>query len=78
MAKTISDEKMKLSVVIDSNQAQQELIGLEKATRSLTEENKTLLLEKREYKSSWAKSLLSIKIFRRKSRKIMLRLPPIN
>ena len=61
MAKTISDEKMKLSVVIDSNQAQQELIGLEKATRSLTEENKTLLLEKKKVEKQLGKESLEYK-----------------
>lgn len=47
MAKTISDEKMKLSIIIDGNQAQKELYDLEKATRNLTEENKSLLLQKK-------------------------------
>ncbi len=47
MAKTISDEKIKLSIVIDGNDAQKELFDLEKATRKLTEENKSLGLEKK-------------------------------
>lgn len=47
MAKTISDEKLKMSIVIDSNQAQKELLDLEKATRSLTEENKSLQIQKK-------------------------------
>jgi TP901 family phage tail tape measure protein len=47
MAKTISDEKMKLSIVIDGNEAQAELLNLEKATRKLTEENKANAIEKK-------------------------------
>jgi tubulin-specific chaperone A len=47
MAKTISDEKIKLSIIIDGNPAQKELFDLEKATRKLTEENKALGLQKK-------------------------------
>jgi TP901 family phage tail tape measure protein len=47
MAKTISDEKIKLSIVIDGNPAQKELFDIEKATRKLTEENKALGLQKK-------------------------------
>lgn len=47
MAKTISDEKMKLSIIIDGNPAQKELFDLEKATRELTKENKALGLQKK-------------------------------
>lgn len=47
MAKTISDEKMKFTLVIDGNSAQKELFDLEKSTRKLTEENKGLALEKK-------------------------------
>jgi TP901 family phage tail tape measure protein len=47
MGKTISDEKIRLSIVIDGNSAQKELFDLEKSTRKLTEENKGLLLQKR-------------------------------
>jgi TP901 family phage tail tape measure protein len=46
MSKTISDEKIKLSIVIDGNTAQKELYDLEKATRKITEETKQLTLEK--------------------------------
>lgn len=46
MAKTIIDEKLKLSIIIDGNPAQQELFKLEKATRQLNQENKELRLEK--------------------------------
>lgn len=47
MAKTISDEQMKLSIIINGNSAQKELFDLEKSTRSLTEENKALGLQKK-------------------------------
>jgi tubulin-specific chaperone A len=47
MAKTISDEKMKLSIVIDGNEAQKELLDLEKSTRELTKSNKELLIQKK-------------------------------
>jgi TP901 family phage tail tape measure protein len=47
MAKTISDEKIKLSIIIDGNPAQKELFDLEKATRKLNEENKALGLQKK-------------------------------
>jgi TP901 family phage tail tape measure protein len=47
MAKTISDEQMKLSIIINGNSAQKELFDLEKSTRSLNEENKSLLLQKK-------------------------------
>jgi TP901 family phage tail tape measure protein len=46
MAKTISDEQMKLSIIINGNAAQKELFDLEKSTRSLTEANKGHLLQK--------------------------------
>jgi TP901 family phage tail tape measure protein len=47
MGKTISDEKIKLSIIIDGNQGQKELFDLEKATRKLNEENKALGLQKK-------------------------------
>jgi TP901 family phage tail tape measure protein len=47
MAKTISDEQMKLSIIINGNEAQKELFDLEKSTRSLNEQNKALLLQKK-------------------------------
>lgn len=47
MAKTISDEQMKLSIIINGNEAQKELFDLEKSTRKLTEENKALGLQKK-------------------------------
>lgn len=47
MAKTISDEQMKFTLIINGNEAQKELFDLEKATRSLNEQNKSLLLQKK-------------------------------
>ncbi|WP_413998737.1 phage tail tape measure protein [Flavobacterium sp. W1B] len=47
MAKTISDEQMKLTMIINGNSAQKELFDLEKSTRKLNEENKALLLQKK-------------------------------
>lgn len=47
MAKTISDEQMKLTMIINGDSAQKELFDLEKSTRKLTEENKALLLQKK-------------------------------
>lgn len=47
MARTISDETMRFTLVIDGNEAQKELFDLEKGTRRLTEENKALALQKK-------------------------------
>jgi tubulin-specific chaperone A len=47
MSKTITDEKIKLSIIIDGNNAQKELFDLEKSTRKLTEETKGLTLQKK-------------------------------
>lgn len=46
MAKVISNEQMKLEVIIDGNEAQKELTKLDKTTRELRESNKALLVEK--------------------------------
>ncbi|OBQ56119.1 phage tail tape measure protein [Tamlana sp. s12] len=40
MSKTILDEVMKLSIVVNGNEAQKELFELEKSTRNLTAQNK--------------------------------------
>ncbi len=40
MARTITDEEIKLSIIINGDPAQKQLFELEKATRKLTEENK--------------------------------------
>lgn len=47
MARTITDEEIKLSIIINGNPAQKQLLDLEKATRALTEENKSLNLERK-------------------------------
>ena len=47
MARTISDEEIKLSIIINGNPAQKQLIDIEKATRKLTEEKKSLQIELR-------------------------------
>ena len=47
MAKTISDEQMKLTMIINGNSAQKELFDLEKSTRSLNEQNKENLRQKK-------------------------------
>lgn len=47
MAKTISDEVMKFSIVINGNEGQKALFDLEKSTRKLNEENKALGLQKK-------------------------------
>ncbi len=47
MARRISDEEMRLSIVIDGNEAQKELHDLEKSTRNLNRENKNLREEKK-------------------------------
>lgn len=46
MAKTITDEQMKLSIIINGDSAQKELFDLEKSTRALTDSNKALLVQK--------------------------------
>ncbi|MBX9886706.1 MAG: phage tail tape measure protein [Flavobacteriaceae bacterium] len=47
MAKTISDEVMKFSIIVNGNEAQKELFELEKSTRKLNEENKALVLQRK-------------------------------
>ena len=46
MGKVLTDEDIKLNIIINGNEAQKELNDLEKSTRKLTEENKGLLLQK--------------------------------
>jgi tubulin-specific chaperone A len=46
MAKTITDEKIKLSIIVDGNPAQKELHDLEKAVRDLNSQQKELRKEK--------------------------------
>lgn len=45
MARTITDEDIKLNIIINGNSSQKQLYDLEKATRQVTEENKQLKLE---------------------------------
>ena len=47
MGKVLTDEDIKLNIIINGNEAQKELNDLEKSTRKLTEENKGLLLQKK-------------------------------
>ncbi|MFY0481477.1 phage tail tape measure protein [Flavobacterium sp. PLA-1-15] len=47
MGKVITDEDIKLNIIINGNDAQKELLDLEKSTRKLSEENKALLLRKK-------------------------------
>jgi len=47
MARTITDEEIKLSIIINGNPAQKQLLDLEKATRKLTEETNALVIERR-------------------------------
>ena len=47
MARTITDEEIKLSIIINGNPAQKQLLDLEKATRKLNEEKKQLQIELR-------------------------------
>ena len=46
MAKTITDEKIKLSIIVDGNPAQKELFDLEKSIRDLNTQQKELRKEK--------------------------------
>ncbi|MBY0485593.1 MAG: phage tail tape measure protein, partial [Flavobacteriaceae bacterium] len=55
MAKTITDEEIKLSIIINGNPAQKQLLDLEKATRKLTEEKKNLQLELKRVETSLGK-----------------------
>jgi hypothetical protein len=47
MSKLITDEKIRLSIEINGNNAQKDLLELEKSTRKLNETNKQLLIEKK-------------------------------
>lgn len=48
MAKTLTDEDIKLNVIVNDDSAQKELLDLEKSTRKLTESNNQLRLQKKE------------------------------
>jgi len=47
MAKTISDEQMKLDIIINGDPAQKQLLDLEKSTREVTKETKELKVQRR-------------------------------
>jgi len=47
MGKTLTDEDIKLNIILNGNSAQKQLFDLEKSTRKLTEENKGLILQKK-------------------------------
>jgi TP901 family phage tail tape measure protein len=55
MARTITDEQIKLSIIINGNPAQKQLLDLEKATRKLTEEKKGLQIELRRVETALGK-----------------------
>lgn len=55
MARTITDEEIKLSIIVNGNPAQKQLLDLEKATRALTEQKKSLQLELRRTEQSLGK-----------------------
>ena len=61
MARTITDEEIKLSIIINGNPAQKQLIDLEKATRKLTEENKELHIQKRRLEEQGKKETTAYK-----------------
>ncbi|WP_298119297.1 phage tail tape measure protein [Flavobacterium sp.] len=61
MARTITDEEIKLSIIINGNPAQKQLIDLEKATRKLTEENKALNIERRKLEAQGKKDTAEYK-----------------
>lgn len=47
MAKTISDEQIKLSIILNGDPAQKQLLDLEKSTRNLTKETTELKIQRR-------------------------------
>lgn len=56
MARTITDEDIKLNIIINGNPAQKQLLDLEKSTRKVTEENKQLQLELKRVEKSLGKN----------------------
>lgn len=61
MARTITDEEIKLSIVINGNPAQKQLLDLEKDTRKLTEANKDLNLERKRLEAQGKKDTVEYK-----------------
>ncbi|WP_339836410.1 phage tail tape measure protein [uncultured Flavobacterium sp.] len=62
MAKTITDERIKLTIEVTGNEAQKELLNLEKATRKLTEENVQYRLEKKRLEAQGKKDTAEYKL----------------
>jgi TP901 family phage tail tape measure protein len=56
MARTLTDEDIKLNIIINGNPAQKQLLDLEKSTRKYTEENKQLQLELKRVERSLGKN----------------------
>lgn len=56
MAKTISDEQMKLSIIINGNEAQKQLFDLEKSTKSLKENLSALTKEEKKRQLEFEKA----------------------
>lgn len=56
MARTISDEQIKLDIIINGNPAQKQLLDLEKSTRKLTKETDALKIERRKLESQGKKN----------------------
>lgn len=61
MAKTITDEEIKLSIIINGNSAQKQLLDLEKSTREVTERKKALQLELRRVEAALGKDSVEYK-----------------
>lgn len=55
MARTITDEEIKLSIIVNGNPAQKQLLDLEKSTRKVTEEKKALQIELRRVETALGK-----------------------
>ncbi|WP_396153696.1 phage tail tape measure protein, partial [Flavobacterium sp.] len=61
MSKLITDEKIRLSIEINGNNAQKDLLELEKSTRKLNEANKQLLIEKKRLEAQGKKDTAEYK-----------------
>lgn len=48
MARTVTDEQIKLSIIVNGDPAQKQLLQLEESTRKLTQENKELEIRKKQ------------------------------
>lgn len=70
MARTITDEEIKLSIIINGNPAQKQLLDLEKSTRALTEQKKSLQLELRRTEQSLGKESQEYKNLQQSIKKV--------